>query len=257
MPGNSLITFKSRTIVLDQDDPVKRTTGRCSLRLLQCNGRSEFHGIAVYPAADGRKGDTADAMPASQFQAVAVRGGQQLRFAFVPGQTKLLIQAGEAGTLPGPLLTGTTFLERVMLLTDSELFRMELSYLVNTALVADQAHLADTDQIKSVVARVYGYLNIALEQLCRGDEAKGVEILTGEHLKRLFQLGFSIVLGLKFKADRLSDTSYATGKVLLGLKSARPRYYRGLDPDGIDDYREFRELQDVRNMADFLAELKA
>jgi len=176
---------------------------------------------------------------------------------FAPGQTKLLIQAGEASTLPGPLLTGTTFLERVMLLMDSELFRMELSYLVNTALVADQAHLADTDQIKSVVARVYGYLNIALEQLCRGDEAKGVEILTGEHLKRLFQLGFSIVLGLKFKADRLSDTSYATGKVLLGLKSARPRYYRGLDPDGIDDYREFRELQDVRNMADFLAELKA
>lgn len=176
---------------------------------------------------------------------------------FVPGHTKLLIQTGEATTLPRTLLSGTTFLERVMLLMDSDLFRMELSYLVNTALVADQAHLADTDQMKSVVARVYGYLNIALEQLCRGDEAKGVEILTGEHLKRLFQLGFSIVLGLKFKADRLSDTSYATGKVLLGLKSARPRYYRGLDPDGIDGYREFRELQDVRNMSDFLAELQA
>ena len=68
--------------------------------------------------------------------------------------------------------------------------------------------------MKSVVERVYGYLNIALEYLSQGDETKGVEILTGEYLKSLFQLGFSIVLGLKFKAEKLSDSSYATGKAL-------------------------------------------
>jgi hypothetical protein len=173
---------------------------------------------------------------------------------FTPGRSKVLVQTGEATTLPATFLSGTTFLERVILQMDSELFRMELNYLINTALVADQAHLVDTEYMKSVVERVYGYLNIALEFLCRGDETKGAEILGGEYLKNLFRLGFSIVLELKFKAEKLTDTDtdYATGKVISGLKSARPLYYRGLDADGVDGYREFREMQDVKTMSDFL-----
>ncbi|MGC2063718.1 MAG: DUF6178 family protein, partial [Thermodesulfovibrionales bacterium] len=138
---------------------------------------------------------------------------------FTPGRSKVLVQTGEATTLPAMFLTGTTFLERVILRMDSELFRMELNYLINTALVADQAHLVDTEYMKAVVERVYGYLNIALEYLCRGDEAKAAEILAGEYLKSLFQLGFSIVLELKFKAERhTDDTDYAGGKALAGLK---------------------------------------
>lgn len=176
---------------------------------------------------------------------------------FTPGRSKELLQAVEATTLPDTFLTGKTFLERVILRADSELFRMELNYLINTALVADEAHLADMEQMKSVVERVYGYLNIALEYLSKGDETKGVEIVTGEHLKRLFQLGFSLVIGLKLRADKLSDDDYATGKVLAGLKTARPRFYRGLDPDGIDGYREFRELQDVTAVSDFLKGLES
>ena len=174
---------------------------------------------------------------------------------FTPGRGKELFLAVEATTLPETFLTGTTFLETVILRTDSELFRMELNYLINTALVADEAHLADMDQMRSVVERVYGYLNIALEYLSKGDETKGVEIITGEYLKRLFQLGFSLVLDLKFKAEKLSESDYAVGKALSGLKTSRPRYYRGLDSDGIDGYREFREIQDVKKMADFLTGL--
>jgi hypothetical protein len=175
--------------------------------------------------------------------------------AFTPGRNKELLQTGDATTLPVTFLAGKTFLGRVIPLVESEHFPMELIYLINTALVADQAHLADTEQMKSVVERVYGYLNIAIEHLSQGDETKGAEILSGEYLKSLFQLGFSIVLGLKFRADKVTDSSYATGKALSGLKSARPRYYRGLDSDGIDGYREFKEMQDVKRISDFLAEL--
>jgi hypothetical protein len=174
---------------------------------------------------------------------------------FTPGRSKVLVQTGQTAALPTRLLTGKTFLERVILHMDSDLFRMELNYLVNSALVADRAHLVDTEQMKAIIERVYGYLNIALEHLSHGDENRGGEILSGEHLKRLFQLGFSIVLGLKFRAEKLADTNYATGKALSGLKSSRPRFYRGLDSDGIDGYREFREMLDVRNMSDFLTVL--
>lgn len=175
---------------------------------------------------------------------------------FSPGRDKVLLQAVEATTLPRVVSTGSTFLDRVIVRADSELFRMELNYLINTALVADEAHLADMEQMRSVVERVYGYLNIALEHLCAGDETRGVAIVAGEYLKRLFQLGFSLVIGLKIRADTLSDPEYATSKALSGLKSARPRYYRGLDPDGIDGYREFRELGDVTRVADFLKGLE-
>src|SRR6185369_13147540 len=137
---------------------------------------------------------------------------------FTPGRSKVLVRTGEATTLPAMFLSGTTFLERVILRMDSELFRMELNYLINTALVADQAHLVDTEYMKSVVERVYGYLNIALEYLCQGDESKGAEILSGEYLKNLFRLGFSLVLDLKFKAEKITESSYADGKALSGLK---------------------------------------
>jgi hypothetical protein len=175
---------------------------------------------------------------------------------FTPGRNKVLLQTVEATTLPETFLTGKTFLERVILRADSELFRMELNYLINTALVADEAHLADMEQMRATVERVYGYLNIALEYLSEGDETKGVEIIAGEYLKSLFQLGFSIVLDLKFKAEKLTDSNYASDKALSGLKTDRPRYYRGLDSDCIDGYREFREMQDVKNMSGFLTELR-
>lgn len=171
---------------------------------------------------------------------------------FSPACNKVLLQTGGATTLPATFLTGKTFLERVIVLVDSESFRMELNYLINTALVADQAHLFDTEYMQAVVERVYGYLNIALEHLCRGDESKGAEILGGEYLKSLFQLGFSIVLGLKFRADKLAGESYASDKAVSGLMCARPLYYCGLDVDNIDSYREFRDMQDVKNMSDFL-----
>ena len=175
---------------------------------------------------------------------------------FVPRGNKVFARTDEALTLPAPLPGGKTFLERVILHADSELFPMELNYLINAALVADQAHLDDPEQMKSVVERVYGYLNIALEYLCHGDEVKGAEIISGEYLKSLFQLGFSIVLRLKFRAEKLGDSSYATGKALTGLKSARPRYYRGFDDDSADGYREFLEMRDVENVSEFLVELE-
>ena len=70
------------------------------------------------------------------------------------------------------------------------------------------------------------------------------------------QLGFSSSIALKIKADKLTQADYAAGKVLAGLKRARPAFYRGLDSDGIDAYREFREMQDVTKTADFLTELE-
>jgi len=169
---------------------------------------------------------------------------------------KLLRAAGECGALIPIPAREDTLLFRALALADSEPLLQELNYLVNSALVAEGGAFAEPEAMIGVLQRVCGYLNIALEQLSGGDEAKAAKILSGEELRRLFQLGYSTVLELKFAAGDTETVDYASGKLLAGLKSKRPRYYSGLDPDGIDGYREFKNLDDVQRAAGLLGQLR-
>ncbi|QXE91571.1 hypothetical protein KP001_03220 [Geomonas subterranea] len=164
--------------------------------------------------------------------------------------------AAEGGQLM-PVFAGEgTLLERALGLAGSDILMQELNYLVNSALVAEGEAFHEPESMLGVMHRVCGYLNIALERLAAGDERKAAQILAEEELKRLFQLGYSIVLQLKFVARDTETVDYATGKLLAGLKAKRPRFYRGLDADGVDGYREFRDLDDVRRVSDLLAQLQ-
>lgn len=159
--------------------------------------------------------------------------------------------------LPVPVERDDSFLLRVLACVASEGIYQELNYLVNTALVAEGAPFSDVSALQSVMERVYGCLNIALEELSGGDEGKGREIVTGEYLKRLFQLGFSMLLDLQRQAAAVKSDNYAASKALKGLKTTRPRFYRGLDPDHADGYREFRTLADVHAVREFLRILES
>ena len=168
---------------------------------------------------------------------------------------KVLCPAGEGGHLIPISANDDTLLFRALALADAPELLQELNYLVNSALVAEGGAFHEPESMIGVLQRVCGYLNIALEKLAQGDEQKAAKLLTGEELKRLFQLGYSIVLQLKFSAQNTETVDYASGKLLAGLKAKRPRFYRGLDPDGIDGYREFRDLADVRRTAELLKQL--
>lgn len=168
---------------------------------------------------------------------------------------KELSPAGEShGLIPIPVQDSLLF--RALAIAGSETLMQELNYLVNNALVAEGGAFAEPESMTGVLQRVCGYLNIALEQLSGGDDRAAARVLAGEPLKRLFQLGFSIVLELKFIAQHTETVDYASGKLLAGLKAKRPRFYRGLDPDGIDGYREFKEMADVKRTAGLLAQLQ-
>jgi hypothetical protein len=168
---------------------------------------------------------------------------------------KDLRPAGEGDSLMPLQPQEDTLLFRALTLADSQPLMQELNYLVNSALVAEGGAFKEQESMAGVFQRVCGYLNIALEKLSGGDAQQAAGILTGEPLKRLFQLGYSIVLQLKFAADTTETVDYASGKLLAGLKAKRPRFYRGLDPDGIDGYREFKDLADVKCAADLLGQL--
>jgi hypothetical protein len=168
---------------------------------------------------------------------------------------KELIPAGEGGSLIPMATHEDTLLFRALTLADSQTLLQELNYLVNSALVAEGGAFEEPEAMIGVLQRVCGYINIALEMLSPGDEQKAARLLAGEQLKRLFQLGYSIVMELKFAAQATQTVDYASGKMLAGLKAKRPRFYRGLDPDGIDGYREFKEMADVKRAADLLGQL--
>ncbi|HJV35970.1 DUF6178 family protein [Geomonas sp.] len=168
---------------------------------------------------------------------------------------KQLAPAGEGGQLVPILPREETLLFRALALADSPTLLQELNYLVNSALVAEGTAVKEPESMVGILDRVCGYLNIALESLTGGDEGRAAILLTGEPLKRLFQLGFSIVLELQFTAREIESADYASGKLISGLKAKRPRYYRGLDSDGVDGYREFKDLADVERTAEMLKHL--
>lgn len=168
---------------------------------------------------------------------------------------KKLVGGGSTGpilqlpSLPGP---ADSLLNRALSHAGDEGVSQELAYLAGCALVADDAALHERAAGEEIFRRVHGYLNIALEYLAGNDVAQAATILVEEPLKRLFQLGFSIVLGLRTAATGLASDDYATGKGLRGLREIPPRYYRAFDPDGIDDFREFNSMDDVRQVGKFL-----
>ena len=163
--------------------------------------------------------------------------------------------AGESLSMVPAVVHDDTLLFRALALADSQTLMQELNYLLNSALVAEGGAFEEQESMLVIWQRVCGYLNIALEKLSAGDERQAAQLLADEQLKRLFQLGYSVVLELKFAAQATQTVDYASGKLLAGLKAKRPRFYRGLDSDGIDGYREFKELADVRRAADLLRQL--
>ena len=181
---------------------------------------------------------------------------------YTPAEDKIAASAqlDRPDTLPLPI-GEETLLKKALVSADSDRPMLELQYLINNAVVAEGVPLSDRDDMKKVLQRVYGYLNIALEYLCGDDAVKAGAVLEKEHLKILFQLGRSIILPLRKRAEELdasvADAGYAANKVLLGLKTTHPEFYRGLDPDTIDGYREFSSMADIRMMTAFLERLKA
>jgi hypothetical protein len=159
-------------------------------------------------------------------------------------------------------VSGDSLLKRVFRKAGSEGLFTELNYLINNAIVAENSAPPDAEAHQAILERVHGCLNIALEFLSGNNEEEACAILETEPLRKLFQLGRSLILPLRKTAGELyavyadgNDFGYAASKVLLGLRASHPKFYRGIDADAADGYREFREIDDIRKMEVFLRSL--
>jgi hypothetical protein len=180
---------------------------------------------------------------------------------YTPSNDKVASSADWARHDPLPLpINEASFLKKALLSVKTEGPLTELHYLINNAIVAEGISFSEREEMQAVLQRLYGYLNIALEYLCGNDEVKAGVVIETEHLKTLFQLGRGIIAPLRISAGELQksgdDLTYATNKALLGLKALHPKFYRGLDPDTIDGYREFNCMDDIQLITIFLDNLR-
>jgi hypothetical protein len=144
---------------------------------------------------------------------------------------------------------------------EQENFDAELRHVANRALVAEAADPGDLDAVRRVGETVRDYLNLGLEHLCGGDPSLASECVREVHTQKIFQVGFSLTLRLKFRVDRLAKEPLSRiGEVWLVLPfeshclSAlrRKRPMRALRVEGAEavPFRSRRELEETDRLID-------
>lgn len=139
----------------------------------------------------------------------------------------------------------------------------ELAYLANKVLVAEGVDFGDRVQLRDLMDKVYGYLNLALEHLCHTDEEKAARLFNETYLLPLFRLGYSLTLQLQRRARQLLrsdvgpwlDGAWGTAVALLAKR--RPLYPLILDTPPGEGGRPFRNLSDVRRAREILTSVEA
>lgn len=142
---------------------------------------------------------------------------------------------------------------RDLTVVEQENLEDELRGVANAALVVELADPGDPEAVRSAGEMVRGYLSLGLEHMTGAQPSRAVEVVRETPLRRIFQMGFSLTLALKFRADRLAKKPGAQvdgawlvlpeeAAALQALRLKRPR--RALRVPGAEPvpFRSFREL---------------
>jgi hypothetical protein len=151
---------------------------------------------------------------------------------------------------------------------DAEIVERGLVSVLNAVLVADSVDVGDLGAVQRALGTARDTLALGLEHVSKGDEAAGALLLVACSLKRVFQVGVSLALRLKFRADRLMKSPPAVlpgsrqeplldgplDAVVGGLRQKRPRYAEALDDPRAppERLRAFRDRADVQRVAQAL-----
>jgi hypothetical protein len=87
---------------------------------------------------------------------------------------------------------------------EREQFEQQLRHLANSALVVEAADPGDLAAARRVAEMVRDYLSLGFEHACGNEPGQAAPVLRQMGLRRIFQIGFSLTLKLKFRADALT-----------------------------------------------------
>ncbi len=156
---------------------------------------------------------------------------------------------------------------------DREGVEAEIVAAANAVLVADAVDPGDVEAVRAAFEAARAYLELGLERLSAGDEARAAEVLAATAVKRVFQEGFGRVLELSWRARDLRRRAGEAARfgapldeALAALSGKRPRYFPGLEaPDeewgtvaaAAHDPRHFRTADELARTARALDRVEA
>jgi hypothetical protein len=153
-----------------------------------------------------------------------------------------------------------------------EQIQTEFASLCNQIISADQKIIREKDELKSIVKKACGYLNIGLEKLTEDNGKHNTEhctaMIQNYPLSNILRIGFGLALELKWRADRWLKKSWFSSKglplgfwdeewmgVLGGLLIKKPLFYDNYKTGEL--YREFISIDDINKTENILNEIIA
>jgi len=140
--------------------------------------------------------------------------------------------------------------------------QIEFAGLCNQIASADQKPIHDREELRNIVKKACGYLEIGLERLAGKkttlDDNKTAAMIRSYPLIDIFRLGYGVVINLKQRAKQWQQQSwFANNRLALsfwdellvgvigGLLVDRPKFFDNFQTEGL--YREFASLADVKS----------
>jgi hypothetical protein len=119
---------------------------------------------------------------------------------------------------------------------DREAVEGQIVAAANAVVVADAVDPADVEAVRAAFEAARGYLDLGLDRLSGGDEARAAEALAETPVKRIFQEGFGRALELSWRARELRRRAGPDARfgapiddALAALAGKRPRYFPGVE----------------------------
>jgi len=153
-----------------------------------------------------------------------------------------------------------------------EQIQVEFAGLCNLIIAADQKTVREREELKGIVKKACGYLNIGLEGLAENNGVIDVNrcsaLIQKFPLSSIFKIGYGLALDLKWRAERWQKKSWFEKEglplsfwgeewlgVLGGLLIKKPLFFDNYQTGVL--YREFVSMEDIKETEKILAEIMA
>jgi hypothetical protein len=153
-----------------------------------------------------------------------------------------------------------------------EQIQSEFAGLCNRIISADQKTIREKDELRSIVKKTSGYLNIGLEKLTEDNGERDTEhcttLMQNYPLSSIFRVGFGLALELKWRAEKWLKKSWFSSEGLLlgfwgeewmgvlgGLLIKKPLFYDNYKTGEL--YREFISIDNIKKTDNILNEIIA
>jgi len=147
--------------------------------------------------------------------------------------------------------------------------RLEFAGICNAMIAAQGLPIEDSDHLVKTCREAAGYMNLAMERLCKDDAARAGGLIAANPLPAIHRVGFGYVLSLRWRVEQWRKKSWfmkngltpgfwgdAQGGVLAALLLKKPMFFQGLQHDEpTKSFEHVAELEEAERVLEGIAAL--